>query len=351
MEGYRLDMPNGLTVSVDWLGYTVKDMTVDAVVDFMGFTIQEFSNTGHGANGYRQCLKCQGEEITILFDGTEDMGVHVNVTGSSISCAMEHFARTMQIETPFGIGYNIDISSTFLREYLGAILMHGQLTRLDVAVDDFGARYYTVQDVVEVMEDRRAVTLFRKWRNVSARTTSGEYEGHTLYLGNRVSEIFLRVYDKRAEQNTKLKSQGKPLIDREWVRWELELKKDRANQFARLIISGHEIGSVCIGVLSRYIRIINLDDCNRSRCTTDTHWQDFIDGIDSCKLTVKKEERTLEKARDLLMRQVSPTLATVVMADGGTLDFIEKLLQSGEVRMDHHMRQLVQQAFAQASDS
>ena len=56
MEGYRLDMPNGLTVSVDWLGYTVKDMTVDAVVDFMGFTIQEFSNTGHGANGYRQCL-------------------------------------------------------------------------------------------------------------------------------------------------------------------------------------------------------------------------------------------------------------------------------------------------------
>ena len=349
MDGYKKDMPNGLAVSVDWLGYTIKDMTVDAVVAFMGFKIQEFSNTGHGANGYRQCLKCHGEEITVLFDGTEEMGVHVNVTGSAVSSAMEHFSSTMRINTPFGVGYNIDIDSTFLREYLKAIRCHGQLTRLDIAVDDFGSNYYAVKDVVEVMEDRRAITLFRKWRNVSARTTSGEYEGHTLYLGNRQSEIFMRVYDKKAEQNVKLKSLNKPLIVQEWVRWELELKKDRANQFASLLIAGQEIGEVCIGVLTRYFRIIELDDCNRSRCSTDALWESFCDGILKRKLTVNKEERTLEKARDWLYRQVAPTLASVVLADGGTIDFVQRLLEVGEERIDYHMQQLIQYELSHAT--
>ena len=342
MKFHTKDMPNGLTVSVDWLGYTLMDMTAESVIEFMGFTMKEFLNTGRGANGYRQCLKCHGEEITVLFDGTEEMGVHVNVTGSSISAAMEHFSNTLKIDTPFGVGYNIDFDSNFLREYLQAILNHGQITRLDIAVDDFGARYYSVQDVVEVMEDRRVITLFRKWRNVSARTTAGEYEGHTLYLGNRQSEIFMRVYDKKAEQNVKLKSLKKDLIQQEWVRWELELKKSRANQFARLLISGQELGEVCIGVLTRYFRIIELDDCNRSRCSTDSTWDSFCDGIAKRKLTVMKEERTLDKARDWLYRQVAPTLASVVLADGGTIDFVQRLLEVGEERIDYHMQQLIQ---------
>lgn len=343
MHGFKREMPNGLAVSLDWLGYTIKDMSLSSVIEFMGFTINEFSNTGHGANGYRQSLKLQGQEITVLFDGREDMGIHVNITGSAISCAIERFAKTMSINTPFGIGYNIDISSNYLAEYLKAIQEHGQLTRMDISVDDFGARYFSVKDVVEILEEQRCLTLFRKWRNVSARTTAGEYEGHTVYLGNRQSDIFMRIYDKKAEQNVKRRSLKQELITKDWVRWELELKKGRANNFAQLLVSGCELGAVCMGVLSRYFRVIEFTDSNKSRCATDSVWQRFIDGIAQRKLTVEKPEQTLEKSRNWLLRQVAPTFASVVIAEGGTTDFVHRLLETGEERINTHMQQLIKQ--------
>ncbi|MBT9812909.1 replication initiation factor domain-containing protein, partial [Enterocloster citroniae] len=149
----------------------------------------------------------------------------------------------------------------------------------------------------------------------------------------RTSDIFLRVYDKQLERNRKLSVSGTH-IDNPWVRWELELKNDRAVSVSKMLTSGIPLGVVAVGVLGHYMRMIELDDINRSRCTTYPVWVDFMDGISSLKITVPKYEKTMDEKKTWIKRQVMPTLAAVILSDGGSLEFVEDNLENGLNRMN-----------------
>jgi len=88
--------------------------------------------------------------------------------------------------------------------------------RLDLAIDvhDGGLKF---SELRACLERDRATTRAKTYNSVTG--TSGE----TLYIGSRISDQFLRIYDKAAEQH----------IDGNWKRIELELKGSRALQMAR----------------------------------------------------------------------------------------------------------------------
>ncbi len=106
----------------------------------------------------------------------------------------------------------------------------------------------------------------------------------------------MRVYDKQLERNRKLSATGTH-IDNPWVRWELELKNDRAVSVSKMLTSGIPLGAVAVGVLGHYMRMIELDDINRSRCSTYPVWADFMDGVSSLKITVPKYEKTMDEKK------------------------------------------------------
>lgn len=345
MEGNVLDLSNGLRVSIDWLSFTVTDgFCLEDIIEFLGYDPDDFSAASYGSNGYKSMLILNNYNLRILYDGNEDMGIHVSISGSAISESLRSFKENLKINTPFGIWYDIDFNSTFLIEFLKAIRKIGHLTRVDLAIDDIGAKYFTTDDIVQLYDDDKIVSKFRCMQNV-VKKQSREKIGHTVYFGSRSSKMFLRIYDKQLEQNEGIIDSDK-LVSVPWVRWELECKKDRANQIADLLINGESLGEVVIGVLSRYFRVINLDNNNRTRCSTYMVWDAFLNGISSLSLYMAEAPKTLADKENWIMKQVAPSLCAVILSHGGDMQFIEYVLCEGRKRMNRQLWKLVSEEYS-----
>lgn len=315
---HNLEIINNLEVSVDWLGFTFFSYSSPYnVLDYLGFDSSDFS-VGNGSNGYKSALRHNIYPVTVLYDGRTDMGIHVNISGSAISFALDCYYNSIKVATPFGT-YAIEYSEdTMMVRYLRHINECAKFTRLDLAIDDKGCKYYSVNDVREICDSDRCMTRFRKYRPEYERSFNGEMTGNTLYIGKRQSEVFLRIYDKRLEQIQKAKKD----VGFDWVRWELELKKDRANMVVKHLLSGIALGAVAIGILSNYFRIIIRDNDNVTRCTTDPVWERFVENVSKLRLTVGKAEKTLDSRKEWISKQCMPTISAIIASDNGDLSFI-----------------------------
>lgn len=328
-------MKNGLRVSVDWLSFTTHEFAFWwDVATYLGYSKEQFTELPKGGMGYKHMVKLDGYPVTILYDGKEDMGIHVSISGSAISEVAITCMNLYKVDTPFGIGYeeeHMPLNSTCLLELIKAVIHIGNITRLDLAIDDIGCQYYSIDLLVAILEDSRCISKFRSWRNLCERSVSGDKVGHTIYLGSRKSDIFLRVYDKMLEQKSSFP----------WVRWEFELKDVRARQVADLLIQESNVGIIAVGLLNNYLRVIQFDNNNKSRCSTDLLWQRFIDGISAVKLYVPSEPKTLEEKREWFKRQVAPTLAGIIIADGGVLDIITSEFEQYINKMSKDMQDIL----------
>lgn len=347
MEGNTLDLSNGLKVSVDWLSFTITNgFCVEDVIDLLGCTSDDFMPAAHGGQGYKSMLLYNGYNLRIYYDGNEDMGIHVSISGSAIFEALKVFKNHFKVDTPFGPAYDIgsDINFSFLVEFLKAARKIGHFTRVDLAIDDIGSKYFTTDDIVQLYEEDRIVSKFRCMENL-VKKQSHEKIGHTVNFGSRKSDMFLRIYDKQLEQNGKI-SNPDEFISTPWVRWELECKNSRANQIVDLLINGESLGNVAVGVLSRYFRIINLDNNNRYRCSTYMVWDAFLNGISSLGLYIAEVPKTLADKENWIMKQVAPSLCAVILSHGGDMQFIEDVLCEGRKRMNRQLWKLVSEEYS-----
>lgn len=346
MLGNSVNLENSLRVSCDWLRFTVTDKsyTVDKVINLLGFSKTDFTELEKGASGYKSQMKLDGYPVFILYNGREDMGIHVSVSGTAIAEVIKHFYESLVVDTPFGrvpLVTSLD-NATYFIEFLLKVRSIGQFSRIDLAVDDIGCKYFSMENLEDLVTQNKVVSKFRscdprKPFNLS----TGEVLGYTLNFGSRRSDIFMRVYDKKLEQNAKLEAKGEPLINYEWVRWELELKDDRANEVIDKLISQQNIGHITIGVLSNYFRIINLDDSNRSRCSINPIWDKFISDIAPLSLYVQQVAKTLDEKKEWVRRQVMPTIAGIIVAEHGSLDIITEGFEGYVFKMSRDMQDLV----------
>lgn len=339
---------NNLVASIDWIAFTSTVISsAEEMMNFLGYFSGEFVAMPKGAYGYKHMYRLNGFPITILSGGTEEMGVHVVISGSAVSDMLKHFSRTLKGEVPFCPGEWVtelsDFDNTIMIEFFQHVRHIGWFTRLDLAVDDFGANFFSVEDVREYIDRQEVVSKFRSFRDVYESTLENKSTGHTLYLGSRQSEIMLRIYDKQLEQNKKAatpeEKQSEP-----WVRWELELKNERANVAVELLVNHKELGEVIMSILNNYVRLIVPDDCNRSRCSSLPLWEKFVGAVGQLRLFVEQKKKSLDESRKWLVHQCLPTIAGIIIADGGTYDFITQHFENAVSRMSSHLRQLVMQA-------
>ncbi len=349
LKGNDFQQSNGLFVRVDWLSFTILDTTLpNYIISMLGYSFNDFRECPRGLHGYRKQLRHIIYPISIQYDGLEGMFVHVDISGSAIHDVIEHFQKKHSSSTPFGTtAYETtSFTSTVFADLLKEICSRCRITRLDLAVDDMTNSYYTMPELYTIFSSGSYISKFRKWKNYIEYGDENCCAGHTIYFGSRESGVYLRIYDKQLEQNKKLISNGELPIMHPWIRWEIELKQERAEVAANLIIQGRSINEVTIGILSNYLRIIQLDNNRKCRCSTSPKWEAFLDNISKVSLYSASKPKTMEDTKRWLMRQVASSLAAVVVADEGDLSFIQSLVDSGSRRFSMRHINMIESSLA-----
>lgn len=343
MYGNSEYLDNSLTASIDWIAFTSTIITdVREMISFLGYSEADFLLLPKGSNGYKKMHRLTGFPITILSDGNENMGIHVVISGSSLPDLLAHFKNSITYDIPFekNVTCLSDFNNSIMIEFLQQIKRIGWLTRFDLAIDDHDARYFTVEDIRCFLDRQDVVSKFRTYRDVYESTFTNESTGHTIYFGSRQSEVMLRIYDKQLQQNQKAAS-PEDLISEPWIRWEIELKNDRANIAADFLIQRKELGEIIMEILNNYVRLIVPDDSNRSRCSTHPLWKKFVGMVGKLRLYVKASQKTIEEKKRWLIRQCLPTIAGVIIADGGSFDIITRHFDDAVSRMSSSLMHLV----------
>lgn len=243
-----------------------------------------------GVNGYQVRYCCHG--VNICTNGQVGMGVHVFITGE-------------------GCRYLESLKDFTWKKLFSYVYMYkSNVCRLDVARDCFNYEL-DLDKIEELMLNGNCVSVFTKAsiRTEIERLKTGETGGKTLYFGRRESNVFIRMYDKKQEQNVNCNY---------WVRCELELKRIVADQFIVCYLSSMDIepiGELFTSLLNRYIRFANGTDTNRSRWKTLDFWVKFIDTTKKLYLSLKKVQKSFEHLRKHFVKQYGRFLTMMVLAD------------------------------------
>lgn len=96
-------------------------------------------------------------------------------------------------------------------------------TRFDLAFDDRRGQV----SIDDICNHLHSGTVISRWKNAAANETlnlpSGSCRGRKVQFGSKASDAYLVTYDKGLETET--------AEEGEWVRWELRLSDEQANQF------------------------------------------------------------------------------------------------------------------------
>jgi DNA relaxase NicK len=259
------------------------------------------------------------------------MGVHFVLSGKGV----RQFLACSGIEDETG-----------LRAWLARAVGQGIVfTRIDWACDDrstdsplldLGVIRQAVADGSVVsrfksMEERRKHELGRWRRGAAPMKEEPGLLADVLYFGSIMSEMSVCFYDKAKEQ---LLAEGL-----RWVRCELRAKQDRAHALVlRFIQDGF---SAVVGVLRSYLDFRKPGaDSNVSRWSTVSWWSAFLGACERVRLTVPRPERTVQRVREWLLKQVAPMFA-VLWESGYQAGFVHHMVAEGKSRWRAGHRVLV----------
>lgn len=279
---------------IDWLQFTFvpsadnDNITAKNIVEELLCLDFEKFGCCKGMYGYKSGYEY--ENIKVFYEGTETMGFHVQVTGKG--CRYLENQEGFAWEKLFAllIGHNCNIS------------------RLDVALDD--TEYLDMKKIQWYLERKLFTSRFKTWGIVEEKKLKdGEILGKTLYLGKRVSDVFIRIYDKKLESNGAIDA----------VRLETVLRNDKAKNFVVEYMKLENFGNLAFlanKVINNYIRFIKKNDENISRCSNAEWWEAFLLTCEKISLSKGKESVTLEKVCSWMERQCASALKLIIETKG-----------------------------------
>ena len=323
--------PN-VTCCIDWISFTLFGLQVNEVLDLFGFTQYDLEQK-YGARGYKAQYCISEVGFAFMFDGDSHMGIHVDIPSKALDLFLGRFkVSKYAIHTPFEdsrIAYDEDLC--IVNEVIKIVKRYGHFTRFDIAVDDLEG-YYTVSEVYDLLNREMYISSFRKYDYYVSKNVTGGRNGETVYMGSRQSNFFLRVYDKQLEQG----------VDFSWIRWELEIKHECADILAEHLLN-NPICEVIFGTLNNFVRFINDDNARKCRCSTSDKWLEFLGAVKEMPYHIKHYVTTFEDKEEWIERQVMPTICALMLANGGSMDFIEERLLESAYRLTDDMKKRLSQ--------
>jgi DNA relaxase NicK len=295
---------------LDYLSFTLGDLTSPhEILSFIGL---KFEQREYGLHRYRRSAWSLSEGVIVLWDGPVDgMGVHVQISGTGCRLieAMENFP-----------GW---------REYVGSWLaLKAKCVRLDIALDDVGGGI-AFETVHQQVKTNTAVMRAHGHRLIEDVKRKGTF--HTLYVGGRKSETYMRCYDKGMQLGE----------GRSWLRFEFEYKKDRAHAMAELFVN--EGWDAAVGCARSFIEFKDETHVttDRTRQRAADWWVALIDASKHRLQIAKQAHASLIKSWAWLKRQVAPILGVMLEHEAGDIAWLCELADEGKSRWhERHFQML-----------
>lgn len=310
-----VQIPRENRVLFDWVSFTLKNPCPQNAARLMHLDLEAFTELEYGGMGYKKSFRLGN--ITILTDGSDGMGCHVSMTGQGCR----------QYEA---IGH---------KDWRGLFacvkVTGGKFTRLDIAFDtvDDSLPLNKIWEAAKGGHIRSTFGRARKVESINLRAESSD-AGSSLYFGSATSRVQFRVYDKAKEQG----------LDGSWVRFELQLRKERADLTAEHFLSCDDAGMIGTGIINKFLSFVNLDDSNKSRCSLKSWWSAWLQHTEKLKLTVAAAKKQVGDLMNHIQKQYSATLATIAeyLDFTGFQNFVATTVQHGIKRMTKRHQMILQ---------
>lgn len=272
---------------VDWLSFRCDYMSYEDMIEYLGLHSAQWSHSV-GFYGYRFRKWCSG--ISVHYGNPDVEGVLVEISGTGCR-ALEIFSEKLRC-SPEG-EVVVDWMSIF-SDILNNKGFH--VTRLDVAFDDKTGCI----PLPQLYNDIMAGNFVSRFKSSSIQLVSHPGNvGQTIYLGSSQSEVRFRIYDKAFERgltsvsnDASISSSVAPADASHWVRFEMQLRRERALSFiAQLVENDYDISSLFSAVVNNYFRIVVPDasDSNKRRWAVAEYWSQLIDNFMRVSLWMNKD--------------------------------------------------------------
>lgn len=293
----------------DWLGITIFARSGD-YRDAMAWLTPDAEKMSDwvpmgGKYGYRQGMR-RGA-LVVYFDGADNMGCHVSLSGESCRQLEEEWNGGVAVGEPVWIDWLLAIENC-----------DTNISRLDMAKDDFDG-VLNVPVIIEKTKAGETVSMHRLWS-----VTRGENgkmgekwevspggDSETIYFGKRASNMFVRIYNKQKER---LDKGEKGSETGHWVRFEVVFKNEKVKKFLeylRLCRSFAVVSAWMQQTLS--FREPSDTDENKVRWAVCDWWVKFFENVPKLSRSVSgRVAKTLSQSHAWLARQVAPLLSVVV---------------------------------------
>lgn len=328
-----------LDVIIDWLEFTVHHYTISDVIKYLLELEEEsFMKVPGGKNGYKNQKLWNEGNIFILYNDdpeTDRMGIHIIMSGTG--CRFYEQKKN-------------------LREMMANVMgiqEHYKFTRIDIAIDDRSGELINFKKIAKAEEEETISSLWYKTTYLrEKRIADGVVLGRTLYFGSKKSKIFMRVYDKHLEQQKKQqhnkREDSTPLKEHvDWTRMEIVFREQRAQLLSRYLLETDDIGLLLKGTLRNYIRFLQKPrksrDMRKRKWKTAPWYDKLLGDVEKLKLTVKPAEKSIEDMKRWINKQISPTIAAVMAANEGEIDWLYDLIINGSTRLKAKHKQAIAQ--------
>jgi phage replication initiation protein len=305
-------------IIIDWLKITYLDIVDPTIaIERLGLKPDSFVIRPTGGNGYKSATAYGG--ITVMFDGTPQMGVHVNISGEGCRLYESHYDKNPWLD--------------LLTESLS---FNANFPRIDIAHDNVDGSL-SLDLLHQDIDAHNVRTRFKRGKKTEDITYHDEDLapiGKTINLNkSRQSLIFPRFYDKAAQYG----------LSGHWVRAEIELKNERSKEAIKHLVSGMPIGEMFFSILNNCFSIVNRDDSNKSRCSIKAWWLNWLETTQKLKLTVAKKMKKISDVVSWVQRSVAPSLAMIRehFPPAQALEIMKGIFYSGKTRLKNRHYQIL----------
>lgn len=294
-------MEEGNIFLFDWLAFSMKCGDPFRAVELLGMSEVSWHEQ-KGRYGYRQALAY--DHVEVMYDGTADMGVCVQMSGQGCRC-FESFSKLA-----------VDPADKWkiLFDNMEGEKVH--VTRLDIAFDD----HTGVLDMDAVFDDTlkgNFVTRFGQVDFNGSRNLKRDLSfGRSVQFGK--DKILIRIYDKAAERHCEPGTH--------WIRCELKLTDDLAGNF---LVFRDNIGTGFCGVVLNYLRFVKPDskDSNKWRWPLRPYWKKMIGEAEKIKIYLAPGiDYNMDRLQRIVFQQYGNAI-DAALEIFGTDHFVEQVKQ------------------------
>lgn len=313
---------NRLTALIDWCQITVKDVDLFTIItDILKIplSLMELQNKGKGIAGHELVAGFDNIKILKPTGKMQYNGFQILMSGSG--CRNYENFLVINKETWF--------------DFFARVCQYQvNFPRIDLAIDD----HKPYLNIAELIRLTKQGLISSQLRNYSE-NASGElsesipvHKGNTLYLGSSNSDFRIVFYEKGYEQVEKF---GKEL-DRNWNRYELRFRQERANKVAQELIARRDVAEIAMSVLNGKIRFLeqpeNKSTSRKRLYPTYPPWKLFMQDIEKIKLTIQPQKKTLDSIWNWLESSVAPSLKLFSkIGELDNYDYIQALIEQAKM--------------------